>query len=119
MPGDHQVFIGPQDAHGDRAAFPRNGGGVRGVAVRIDLEAEEVQTLADSEPEGGRVFPDPSGEDQGVQATQDGDQGAQIFPGLITEQGDGFGGARPSPLFPASRASPRWFPKLRAARPAG
>ena len=76
-------------------------GGGRGVAVRIDPDAEEVQTLADSQADGGALFPDPSGEDQGVQAAQDGDQGTQILLGLITEQSDCLGGLRVRGLFPS------------------
>ena len=62
------------------------------VAVRINPDAEKLQTLTDAQADGGGVFPDPSGKDQGVQAAQDRGQGTQILLGLIAEQGDGLGG---------------------------
>src|SRR5579883_3662260 len=94
MSGDHQVFVCVHETNYNWPSIAGDDRRVRLVTLPVQRDAQEVQALADALANGGGMLTNPPGEDEGIQAAQRDDQGAQELPGLVAEQRDSFGGAR-------------------------
>ncbi len=90
--GEHEFLIGWNDAHAHAPGGRRNYGGAAGIALPVNFNPEKFQAGADSFAEGGGVFANAAGEDEGVQATEGGGVGADPFFRLVAKQGQGLGG---------------------------
>ena len=64
------------------------------VRVRIEADAQKFQTAADAFAHGRRVFTDPSGKHQGIEATERGCKAADPFLCLVAKKRQRLGGAR-------------------------
>ena len=83
--GDHSFFVGRDDTNDDAAvgcADQRGSGGVGGI---VELYPGPSQAIADQRANPGRIFTDASGEDESVEAAEDGDQRSHLLDHAIDE----------------------------------
>src|SRR5204863_3063640 len=90
---DDHFFVGPDDADRRRRAGRRDDVRARGVALRVDPDAEEVQPLADFRPDLRRVLPDAAGEDERVEPAEHRRERPDPLAGLPAVERDSLGGA--------------------------
>ena len=79
--GDHQFLVGGDDPDLDLGIVGGDEGLLAAdlVALRVQLDAEEFQTLADGGAVGGAVLADACGEDEAVQPAEGGGMGVGPF----------------------------------------
>ena len=92
-PRDHELLVGADDPHLHAAGVPRNQRRILRIALRIEFDAEEAESVADPRPDERRVFADASCEDERVQSTERRGEGADPLLRLIAKQRHG-GGVR-------------------------
>jgi hypothetical protein len=61
-PGDHELLVGSDDPHRGAGARREISGHSR-IAPRVELDAEEAESVADPLPDDGRVLADAARED--------------------------------------------------------
>src|SRR5271166_1762465 len=83
--GNHQFFVRADDAHGDPAGVVGNHRGILRITRLVELNAEKAKPFADAGANGRAVLPDAGGENQRIQSTERGGEGADPFFRLITK----------------------------------
>src|SRR5579871_1183519 len=68
--GNHQLLVRRNDQDGNGAAWATDAQAISVVFGPIQLDAEPVKFLADLGADKGRVFPDPGGENEGIQTSE-------------------------------------------------
>src|SRR3569832_537647 len=83
--GDHLLFVRAEDANPHPADDQGKHNREHHEARRIQLDTEEVESLAYARTNGRRVFADAAGEDQRIDPAQRRGMGADLFLRLIAD----------------------------------
>ena len=89
--GDAAVFVGGDDPDCDRAGRLRDAGGVALIGFGVERDAEEGELAADLLADRDGVLADASGEDERVEAAEDGGVAGDGLGDGAAEDGDGLG----------------------------
>src|SRR3990170_1762807 len=88
---DNELLVGRDDVNRKRCVMRANAAfdARRGVETRIEPEPAPLHALADAGADLRRVFPDPSGEDDGLSSAQGREIGPDVLPGTVAEDIEG------------------------------
>src|SRR6478736_6200096 len=86
MARDHQLFVGGDHPRGDPARSAADARTVRGVRLRVELDAEPRRLPAHALADRRGALADAGGEDDGVQAAERGGERAELAPDAIDEE---------------------------------
>ncbi len=87
---DHELFVGADDPHADRAAGFGDERRISRVPGGVEPNAEEPEFIADSLPDDGRAFAHSAGEHERLDASEGRGEGADPFSCLIAKEVHGF-----------------------------
>ena len=94
--GDGEVFVGGNDVEGGvrgGGADPFDGAAGKGFGLGVeggvDFGAEEGQICGKARAQGGGIFADAAGEEEGVGAAEEGDVAAAVVEEAVAEEVDG------------------------------
>jgi hypothetical protein len=91
--GEHDFFVGPDDAGG---YFAASGGNYRSgmfVSLLIEFESKKLEAITDASTDNRSVFADAASEDECVQAAESSGESTDPFSRLIAEHRNGFSSA--------------------------
>src|SRR5260370_16100465 len=86
MARDHQVFIGRDDPDRYLGARLGEARSSSGVGCLVEFNAYPTSVATDARTDGSCIFTDAASENQGIEATQGGDQRTQFPPYAIDEE---------------------------------
>jgi hypothetical protein len=87
--GDAAVFIGGENLDSDSTGWLRDGGGVALIGFRVECDAEEGELAADLFADQSGVLADAAGEDEHIEAAENGGVTGDGFGDGAAEDGDG------------------------------
>src|SRR5580658_7401044 len=89
MADDHQIFVGPNNSHFSRTASARNDRRARLVALVVELNTKELQTVANPLTNRRGMLANSAGEDQRIHAAQDSAERTDILSRHVAKKIDG------------------------------